>query len=619
MQNRANLKHALPHWLLEHGLPLKKPFQCLNPAHADTHPSMAYNSKREYVHCFACGVTYDIFDLVGQELGTDNFALELREVNRRYGDGDNAITAGQRQKPTVKVHPAVMPGKMHPYFAFRGLSERTVQRFCLRVENGYAVLPFLQNGRQVAVCCRALDETAAVRYRNSTGSIPVWNADTLTRNKPVFITEGIFDALSLEECGFAAAALCGAANIGKLSVVLDNLSGEKKPLALIAAGDSDAAGQNMNVRLKELAEKNNILYGELVMPKGVKDVNELLQKDQGKLRQLAQAVVDSLIPEPEQVAENDQVDIEEPAFIASLRKYLLIDRSLVRLSAELPLLDSVLGGGFRPGLCVLGGVSGVGKTTLMLQLADTWASQGQSVLYFTAEMSPFELAAKSMARIGQNVLPGVTTRQILDSEVSEAQLEELLSLYRDTVKGNLEFAGAGEPLTPIKLSEEVSKFAERCGKAPIVLVDYLQLLAPERSSATDKQNTDRAVAALKQISRRWDTLVLCASSFNREAYSQTADVSMSAFKETGLVEYSADLLLALQVASGNEKTAKQGATVASASEERTIAVKVLKNRFGAAGTKAELCYKPAEEIFEPILLTENKQRSVSLSKRAMLR
>ena len=198
-------------------------------------------------------------------------------------------------------------------------------------------------------------------------------------------------------------------------------------------------------------------------------------------------------------------------------------------------------------------------------------------------------------------------------------MEELLSLYRDMIKGNLKFAGGGEPLTPTKLSEEVGRFASQCGKAPIVLVDYLQLMAPERSSATDKQNTDRAVASLKQISRRWDTLVLCASSFNREAYSQTADVSMSAFKETGLVEYSADLLLALQAVSGNENAAKQGNTLARASEERTIAVKVLKNRFGAAGTKAELCYKPAEEIFEPIPLTENRQRAVSLAKRAMLR
>lgn len=615
MQNRSNLKHALPRWLTDHGIPLKMPFRCLNPAHIDAHPSMAYNPKKEYVHCFACGVTYDIFDLVGQELGTDNFALKLREVNRRYGDGISADSAEQKLKSAVKVSTMAMPGKMDPYFSMRGLSDQVVKRFCLRVEDGYAVLPFLQSGRQIAVCRRAVEKTAAVRYRNSMGAIPVWNVETLAQNRPVFITEGIFDALSLEECGYAAAALCGAANIGKLAVALDSLGSEKRPLALIAAGDSDVAGHRMNEQLKELAEKNNILYCKLEMPQGIKDVNELLQKDSARLHQLAQSAVDSLACNIEEVAENNQVEHERIPFIDSLRKYLLTDRSIVRLSSGLPILDTALGGGFRPGLCVLGGVSGVGKTTLMLQLADTWAAQGQPVLYFTAEMSPFELAAKSMARVGQSALPGVTARQILDAQVPETQLEELLLLYWDMVRGNLEFAGTGELITPTRLSEEVSKFADRCGKAPVVLVDYLQLLAPERSSATDKQKTDRAVVALKQIARRWDTLVLCASSFNREAYSQTAEVNMSAFKETGLVEYSADLLLALQAVMSEDKGVKQDSTV----EGRTVALKVLKNRFGAAGTKVRLCYRPEKEVFEPIYSVEKKRGAESVTRRVMLR
>lgn len=619
MQNRSSLKHALPRWLTDHGIPLKKPFRCLNPAHIDAHPSMAYNPKKEYVHCFACGVTYDIFDLVGQELGTDNFALELREVNRRYGDGISADSAEQKLRSAVKVSTMAMPGKMDPYFSMRGLSDQVVKRFCLRVEDGYAVLPFLQNGRQIAVCRRAVEKTAAVRYRNSTGAIPVWNVETLAQNRPVFITEGIFDALSLEECGYAAAALCGAANIGKLAVALDSLGSEKRPLALIAAGDSDVAGHRMNEQLKELAEKNNILYCKLEMPQGIKDVNELLQKDSARLHQLAQSAVDSLACNIEEVAENNQVEHDGISFIDSLRKYLLTDRSIVRLSSGLSILDTALGGGFRPGLCVLGGVSGVGKTTLMLQLADTWAAQGQPVLYFTTEMSPFELAAKSMARVGQNVLPGVTARQILDAQVPKAQLEELLLLYWDTVRGNLEFAGSGELITPTRLSEEVSKFADRYGKAPVVLVDYLQLLAPERSSVTDKQNTDRAVVALKQIARRWDTLVLCASSFNREAYSQTAEISMSAFKETGLVEYSADLLLALQAVMTEDKGVKQDNTLISTVEGRTVALKVLKNRFGAAGTKVKLCYRPEKEVFEPIYSVEKKRGAESVTRRVMLR
>lgn len=51
-------------------------------------------------------------------------------------------------------------------------------------------------------------------------------------------------------------------------------------------------------------------------------------------------------------------------------------------------LDRVLGGGVVPGSAVLlAGEPGVGKSTLLLEVASQWATQGRSVLYLTAEES----------------------------------------------------------------------------------------------------------------------------------------------------------------------------------------------------------------------------------------
>lgn len=51
-------------------------------------------------------------------------------------------------------------------------------------------------------------------------------------------------------------------------------------------------------------------------------------------------------------------------------------------------LDRVLGGGVVPGSAVLlAGEPGVGKSTLLLEVANRWARQGRSVLYVTAEES----------------------------------------------------------------------------------------------------------------------------------------------------------------------------------------------------------------------------------------
>ena len=45
------------------GIDVKKAFRCLNPEHEDKNPSMRYDAKRQKVHCFSCGVDYDIRDV----------------------------------------------------------------------------------------------------------------------------------------------------------------------------------------------------------------------------------------------------------------------------------------------------------------------------------------------------------------------------------------------------------------------------------------------------------------------------------------------------------------------------------------------------------------------------
>jgi DNA repair protein RadA/Sms len=59
-----------------------------------------------------------------------------------------------------------------------------------------------------------------------------------------------------------------------------------------------------------------------------------------------------------------------------------------RLRSGMPELDRVLGGGIMPASLVLvGGDPGIGKSTLMLQLAMRLASEGRTVLYVSGEES----------------------------------------------------------------------------------------------------------------------------------------------------------------------------------------------------------------------------------------
>ena len=565
------LKSCLPQWLREHGLPLHKPFACLNPAHQDAHPSMGYNEKNQTVHCFACGTTYDVFDLVGQEENLTDFPSKMKAVNRRYGGGEVIrVTA----KPTQVFPYKERAGRPDPYFTGRGLSDETVRRFGLLVENGYAVLPVFVEGVCRSVCRRAIDQAVEPRYQNSRGAMQLWNSAAMERaaGKALFVTEGIFDALSLEELGFPAVALCGAANTGRLMQALD--ARETKPEKVILAGDSDAAGQGMNEKLREQLTARGIACAVLALPGDCKDVNEALIKDREELKAICE-----FAPLGVEISVKHEKSIEDE-FLDYLNK-----RSQKAVFATgISGLDRALDGGLHAGLTVLGAVSSMGKTSLMLQMADTLAAAGRNVLFITIEMSRMELIAKSAVRGTKE-----RARPLLDGKLPEEKVRGLISAYRQKTGGRVELWEPDAPLTPAFLDEKVSAFCEQ-HESPVLFLDYLQLVAPARTGMTEKQTTDAAVAMLKQLARRYDRPVVAASSLNREAYRPgSAEPGMSAFKESGSVEYSADLLLVLKYRTDADRENKTA--------PRHLVLTILKNRFGATGESVPLDYEPEKELF----------------------
>ena len=127
--------------------------------------------------------------------------------------------------------------------------------------------------------------------------------------------------------------------------------------------------------------------------------------------------------------------------------------------------------------------------------------------------------------------------------------------------------------------------------------------------ATDKQNTDKNVLELKRISRDYQIPVLAISSFNRENYLEP--VSMSAFKESGSLEYSSDVLLGLQYSdwdyhdkekeSEHKKRVRERLDVIAVMAKQGMPIdiecKILKNRNGVKD-KIKFKFHPMFNLFE---------------------
>lgn len=572
---------------------------------------MGYDPRRFKVHCFACGADYDLFDLLIIEEGLTSPKEALERAGEIFGIGKRQTLTPSRPlrraepertteaySPTISIdfgetyiqNCAGHAGETS-YFQDRGLSLETIARFQLGYdpEKNCVVLP-CDGGRCIR---RSVTEK---RYLNEKGRpSPLFQPSLLEGRQPVLLTEGTFDALSAEELGFPAAALNGSGNREKAAVILRRISRRTHVLLL---PDKDKAGEKWAAALKEEFPE---VFRCPPLPIG-KDLNELLVLDRQRaedfLRECLRLWKEALPPPYETLSAAGQ--------LAGFRQYIQAQAVRPALSTGFPRLDEALGGGLYDGLYVLGAVSSLGKTAFCMQTADQLAKQGRDVLVFSLEMMQYELMARSISREtfllddSRGKKYAKTVRGVLDgrryagySDRERTQLNLAEETYAGYA-GHLWFREGSHETGLDYIIREVARHIEETGAAPVVLIDYLQIIAPVDVHFTDKQNLDRVVCGLKKLSRAHSLTILAISSFNRENYN--VEATMSAFKESGGIDYSADVLLGLQARGAGSRSFNMEEE--KRKDPRELELKILKNRTGALGQPVPFRYYPAFSCFQ---------------------
>lgn len=383
--------------------------------------------------------------------------------------------------------------------------------------------------------------------------------------KPVVITEGECDFLSLAEIGYDnIICLSGTGGRDKLLQFAQDHRAELEQKTfyypIIINLDSDQSGEDAAKDLRDKLDEMelfNEVYVTTALNGEYKDINEYLQHDaKGLKKTLSETLHKSF-----ELQSN-------AAFNSSF--HLIIGKSSAPIKTGSPQLDVVLDGGFTDGLYTVGGNTGAGKTTYALQLADNIARANNNVLYIALEMSRNELRARSISRltseiaassVGYALGDGCTSRQIVDTvkygrltDKDRDLISQAETLYNKFYASNMfVYEGVGD-IDIYGITDLIHYCKQRSnieGKGFIVFIDYLQMIAaPSDHSYTDKQQIDISVRGLKKASRDNCVPVVLLSSINRDSYDDAN--SLKSFKSSGDIEFTSSVCLILQAKQKSE-------------------------------------------------------------------
>jgi CHC2 zinc finger/DnaB-like helicase C terminal domain/Toprim-like len=397
-----------------------KRWRGLCPFHADSHGTNfdVFQHEGTYIHkCLACGVSGSVLDLLQKTDGVDfkGAVAIARQFTSEWSQNASKVEStfkplGQEEKVrktysleeygrlenALKNSPAALS-----FLKSRGIDPSVAQRLRIGFRQdvgklagesgasvaagGWIVFPTLSIGGEQPTF------VASLKYRSTRGKYfckqpgmitELFNKQTIDMLEPVFLVEGEFDALTLEQAGYKAVSLPNAQYQPTPADKDLLLSAEY----VVLAGDNDEAGRKaMGKLFREMRERTYLLQ----WPGNYKDANQFyLEECKGDLS-VFRTKVAALVSTAKSKPMEGVYDVRQ--------RLLTQDRESSighpnRLKFSLPALDSMAI--IDPGTVTTfySTDSGMGKTTLVFQeTLQAAIAHKEVVVNYQAEMSPDQI------------------------------------------------------------------------------------------------------------------------------------------------------------------------------------------------------------------------------------
>ena len=258
-----------------------------------------------------------------------------------------------------------------------------------------------------------------------------------------------------------------------------------------------------------------------------------------------------MISELEGIIGDDHEEIKSVAELAKIHKdeYFKLGIEKKKIYFGLKELDKMVGGVEGGDMIILAARPAVGKSAMALQIIEYNALKGKKVGYFNLEMKEKQVYERMIARASKIEMARIrnATRFLQDEEQKFNSGNEKLLKWENV------FVRSG--------SATISdlRIAVKNGRYDLVVIDYLQLLKPNKSRGANRYAEVGDISrGVKSIAMDYDVPIIALSQLNRASEArENAEPNMSELRESGDIEQDASVIIMMWNPDKDDNTKKK--------------------------------------------------------------
>lgn len=432
------------------------------PFHDDHSPSASLNYKKKTFYCFKCKIGCSFTNL----------------KQRLKGNTETVVRNNERSRDTT----------LEKILRDRGLTLANIKKY-FSVEVDEEFIWFKRGPMELG---RRYKGTGP-RYINKNKVNQLLNLNPGKLNH-LWLVEGIFDAISLASLGLENVVLALGSSPSQEAIFA---SCRKQTVFLLF--DNDYAGWKGS---KETAKTILEVGGNpiiLNLPKQWKDPADAHGKNKKELLQWLSA-------REEEFLAND---------VSYMKEFINHPDPLKVIPTKLSILDSLLEGGFKDGVHIIGGETGVGKTAFAVNFMEL--NCDKRILACSYEISKKQYWAR---------LAGTRSKHSWSKiELNPSLIESSVRSWLRDIARNIRIIVGWNPAAIYHAAPNYD----------IVIIDYIQRMPGIYKTAEEGESSVKHnIRQVGDIARDHGKVVLVLSSLNRQGYGPG---SLSSFKESGDIEY----------------------------------------------------------------------------------